>query len=129
MRQRAAGAIAEFVLGEVARDRVDPRGELLRRIEAVEVPRDPNEGFLDQVLSPVRVARLAGDEVDQAIPIAIVEALEGAGATVEMGSDELFIRQVVESTIYEELAHVLWIGIDHGSIPRVRSQALERSNT
>ena len=44
--QRIPAAVAQFVLGQVGRDRVDPRRELLPLVEAVQVPVHADECLL-----------------------------------------------------------------------------------
>src|SRR5688572_10709115 len=100
--ERAPRAVAQLVLGEVARDRVDPRRELLRRVEAMEVARHPDERFLDQVLGAVCVAGLTGDEVDEALAVPVVELPERTGHALEMGRDELLVLQLLERPFRQE---------------------------
>ena len=88
--------VAELVLGEVARNGVDPGRELLARIESMQVSRDTDESLLYEILSPVSVTRLASDEVDEPIPVSIEEFLEGAGPTVEVGGDEFLVAQLIQ---------------------------------
>ena len=68
----APGTVAQLILGEIARNRIDPGRELLRRVEAVQVPRHPDERFLHQVLRAIAIPGLPGDEVDEPVPIPIV---------------------------------------------------------
>ena len=94
--QGAPGTVPQLVLGQVARDRVHPGRELLRRIEAVEVTRHPDERLLHEVLGPVPVAGLPGDEVHETVAIALEEELERAVPSIQVGRHELFVREGVE---------------------------------
>src|SRR5690606_38606792 len=74
--ERIARTVAQLVLRQVRRDRIDPGGELLRLVEPVKVPVDPDEGLLDQILGPLTVARGAIDEVQQTRLIAVHQQRE-----------------------------------------------------
>jgi hypothetical protein len=50
----------------------------------MEVAGHPDESFLNQVLGPISVARLPGDEVDEAVSVAFVQFSEGFAPTVEV---------------------------------------------
>ena len=92
--QRAPRPISKLVFGQVTGDGVDPGGKLLRGIEAMEVACDPDERLLDQVLSPVGVAGLSDDEMDQPAPITVVKVLESSWPAIEMSCHEILVRQL-----------------------------------
>ena len=72
----------------------------------MEVPRHADERLLDEILRPIRVTRLSGDEVDEAIPISVVETLERSRAAFEVCGHELFVREVLERAFGRNGAHV-----------------------
>ena len=94
--QGAPRPVAQLVLGEVARDRVDPGGELLGGVEPMQMPGYADEGLLDQILSPIAISGLPGDEVHQPVPIAAKQKLERSVAPIQMRGDELLVREGVE---------------------------------
>src|SRR5438045_5241318 len=53
--QRIAAAVAQLVLRQIRRDRINPRRELFGLIEAVQMPEHPDEDFLYQVFRPFPV--------------------------------------------------------------------------
>jgi hypothetical protein len=63
--QRVPRAVAQLVLGQVARDRVRPRRELLRLVEPMQMPVYANERFLNQILRAVPVPDRAVNEVQE----------------------------------------------------------------
>jgi hypothetical protein len=63
--ERIPRAISQFVLRQVGCNRISPRRKLLRAIEAMQVPIDPDENFLHQIFCLLAVADSAIYEVQE----------------------------------------------------------------
>src|SRR6185503_4424697 len=74
--ERIARPIAQLVLGQVRGNGVDPCRELLRPVEAMDVPVDPDEDLLNEILRLFPIADRAVDEVQQPRLIALDELLK-----------------------------------------------------
>src|SRR5207247_10342135 len=84
--ERVPAAVAELVLRQVRRDRVDPGRELLGLVEPVQVPEYADEDLLDQVLGPLAVPNRAVNEIEQPGLVAVdqgPERLMVAGQVLE----------------------------------------------
>src|SRR2546426_3542945 len=84
--ERVPAAVAELVLRQVRRDRVDPGRELLGLVEPVQVPEYADEDLLDQVLGSFPVPDRAVDEIEQPGLVAVdqgAERLMVAGQVLE----------------------------------------------
>ena len=66
------------------------------RIEAMQVPSHADERLLHQILRPVGVARLSGDEMDEPIPVAVEQLLKGTGPAAQMSRDQLLVGHCLE---------------------------------
>src|SRR5690606_33918387 len=69
-RMLAERALPELIDAEVARDRVDPRGEPRLVLEVRRVLDDADEGLLDDVLGHLRDTHLAEGEVEERLLMA-----------------------------------------------------------
>src|SRR2546426_11367118 len=94
--QRVAAAVAQLVLGQVRRDRVNPRREFLGLVEPVQVPEHPDEHFLHQVLGPLPVPDRAVDEVEQARLVAVDQGAERLRVASEVALRHLAVVEIVE---------------------------------
>src|SRR5438128_107158 len=94
--QRVAATVAQLVLGQVRRDRVDPRRELLGLVEAVQVPEHPDEHLLHQVLGPLPVPDGPVDEIEQPRLIAVDQGAERLGVATEVALHHLAVVELVE---------------------------------
>src|SRR6185437_15982689 len=95
--ERIARAITQLVLGEVRRDGVHPGRELLRAVEAMEMPVHPDEDFLYQVFRLLTIADRAINEVQEARLVALDELLERPILTTEECTDDSRIVLGAES--------------------------------
>jgi len=77
----AKAVTAEPVEGEVPGDGVEPGPEGPPRTVASPLKVDPEEGLLEELLGLATVAEEAGEEGEEPSGVAVVEALEGAGAS------------------------------------------------
>ena len=68
----------------------------------MQVARHADERLLHEILCPIGVPRLTGDEVDQAVPIPVVELLEGPRAAMQVRGDELLVGKLAEILLLEE---------------------------
>jgi hypothetical protein len=63
--ERIARPVAQLVLRQVRRDGVDPRRELFRAVEPMQVPVNPDEHFLHEVFGLLAIADRSVYEVQQ----------------------------------------------------------------
>src|SRR3982751_2696619 len=63
--ERITRPVAQFVLGQVRRDRVRPGRELLRTVESMQMPVHSDEHFLHQIFGLLSVTDRAIDEIEQ----------------------------------------------------------------
>ena len=73
----------------------------------MEVPRDSDEGFLNQVLCLVPIAGLAGNEVNEPVAIPVVQVLERTSSAAKMGDDELLVTQHVEGLFLQTRSSIV----------------------
>src|SRR5687768_3423966 len=86
--ERIPRSVAELVLGQVRRNGVDPGRELLRAVEAMQVPVDPDEYFLHQVLRLLAVTDRTVDEVQQTCLITRYQLGKGTLLATEESSHD-----------------------------------------
>src|SRR5947207_72820 len=91
-----AAAVAQLVLGQVRGNRVDPGGELLRLVEAVQMPEYPDEHLLYQVFGALPVPDRAVDEVEQSGLVAVDERAECLGVPRQVLEHQPAVVQLVE---------------------------------
>ena len=75
--------------------------------------RYPNERFLDEILSTIRVARLSCYEVDEPVTIAVVKALKCAWAPLKVRRYELLVRQVLQGSGLQKVRQLFRVRVDH----------------
>src|SRR5438105_4733134 len=123
-----AAAVAQLVLGQVRGNRVDPGGELLRLVEAVQMPEYPDEHLLYQVFGALPVPDRAVDEVEQSGLVAVDERAECLGIARQVLEHQPAVVQLVErlalpgawggrrwGRLFEDCSH------DTGSVVSVRN--------
>src|SRR2546427_7621582 len=94
--ERVAAAVAQLVLGQVRGDRIDPGGELLRLVEAVQMPEYADEHLLHQILGPLPVPDRAVDEIEQSGLVAVDERAEGLPIARQVLEHQPAVVQLVE---------------------------------
>src|SRR5438034_4318406 len=94
--ERVPAAVAELVLRQVRRDRVDPGRELLGLVEPVQVPESADEDFLDEVLGPFAVPDRAVNEIEQPGLIAVDQGAERLMVAGQVFEHHLAIVELVK---------------------------------
>lgn len=89
--ERASGAIAQLVLRQVGRDRVDPGRELLCPIEAAQVPVHADEGLLHEVFRPLTVANDTVHEVQKAPLVSLDQFSKSERVAFEVRADDMSV--------------------------------------
>jgi hypothetical protein len=111
--QRTPGTVAQLVLREVAGDGIDPGGEFLGGVEPMKMPGYSDECLLNQVLCPIRVSRLANDEVNEPVPITVIEVLKCTGAPLDVRSHQLLVRELGQRPKVPQLFLIQQIQVGH----------------
>ena len=125
--QRIARPVAQLVLRQVARDRVDPRRELLGRIEPVQVTVHAYECLLDQVFGAIAVSDRAVDEVQQTGVIALSELVEGVPPAVQVLRYQRRVIQLLEVRPQRPLIDARFGTFEPSGLCRVQHFVLPRS--
>jgi hypothetical protein len=94
VNQRVAAPVAEFVLGKIRRDGVNPSRKFLRLVEAVQVTVYADENLLHQVFTALSITDRSVDEVQQSTLVSLDQLLEGQGVAGQMSRDNLGIGQL-----------------------------------
>ena len=94
--QRATTPVAQFVLREIGRNRIDPSGELLGLIEPAHVPMHANEHLLDEVFRSLTVSDGAVYEIQQPLLVPTDQLVECPHATGQVLRHDPGIVPIVE---------------------------------
>src|SRR5204863_182139 len=94
--QRVARPVPQLVFREVRGDRVDPGRELLRLVEPVQVPKDPDEHLLNQVFGPFPVPDGSIDEIEQASLVTVDQRAERLGVARQVLEHQSPVVELVQ---------------------------------
>src|SRR6266853_656245 len=94
--QGIAAPVPQLVLPEVRCNRVDPGRELLRLVEAMQVPEDTDEYLLHQVLRPLAIPDRPIDEVEKSGLIPVDHCTECLWVTSQVTVHQLTVVELME---------------------------------